>query len=533
MFATAKKPSLFITVLVLILIFSLVSCGQETENGYPDDDDHKIGEPRYGGVLKMAYGANPSTLDLHKGTDVASHDVACMTAEALYERCQDFLPHPDLAESCTASDDLLTHTVKLHEGFVFHDGPEMTADDVVASVYRWLAVLPSPPELADVFVSATATDKYTVEFRLNKPRGDFVYMIIGNPKIYPKRVIDKYGEDFIPNEEVIGTGPYRVKEFISDRHAHLVRFEDYKPRGEEIDGRAGRKNAYLDEIIFYIVPDASVRMMGVESGQYHYGFGVDFWEYVRLVDHPTAKPVVMTPYQLMRLHFNCANPPTNDVNIRRAIQAAIDPRPIMDAGFPPELYVLSSSKIWRAITEWHTEAGKEYYNQANPALARELLDEAGYRNETIMLIGMSEYEHLKNSALISAKQLEDAGFKVELRMVDQGTFVAMYLDDKSWNIAATIQGIVTVPTTFGWTRDEHIGWWQGETPRKKELGSLLRSETDPARRFEIWEELHELSYSEANEVMLGTYFSVSAASKNTFGWMNMPYARWWNVWIKD
>lgn len=144
---------------------------------------------------------------------------------------------------------------------------------------------------------------------------------------------------------------------------------------------------------------------------------------------------------------------------------------------------------------------------------------------------MVEFEFLKIAAQVFAHQLEVAGFNVDLQLGDQGLFIAKYLDPNMWHFGVTISSVVPTPTMLAWTREEHIGWWTGETPRKLELGELLRTETDHAKRYEIWEELQLLSYQEASRIRFGTHNAISASTNKVTGWMQMPYQKFWNAWI--
>lgn len=524
--------SFFVILLLGLMVFFVFSCspgGKDNDAG--DGNDGPL-EPQYGGIFQWAFASNPSHFDLHTGTG-GGYEIGDHGVERLFELDAKYVPQEVLAKSHTVSEDGLVHTIVLHEGVKFHNGKEMTGEDVAASIERMLVRVATVAELSLILDHIKAVDRYKVEFHLTRPTLDFRHMMASSAAaIFPKELCEKYPDEIIPAEEFTGTGPYKLVEFVADRYAHLIRFEDYVPRGEEMEGRAGRKNAYFDEIIVHIIPDPMVRMMGTETGQYHYGWGTDFWEYERLLDHPTLFGFVSYPWQFMRLALNCAKPPTNDVRIRQAIQAAIDVNQIMDAGFPPALYELSCSKMWREVEDWYSEAGCEYYNQGDPEKARKLLEEAGYDGEPIILLGFSEYVFLKDAALVAANQLERAGFNVEVRIVDVGTFIANYLDPTRWNVGATVSGVFGTPTTYAWTRDEHSGWWMGETSRKQELAELLRTETDPARRFAVWEELQRLSYEEAMEVWLGPYFSVSASSRTLTGGGHWPGERFWNVGFK-
>lgn len=530
-----KKRILFLTTIFLLVALLVLSSCASTE-----EDDIVDVEPQYGGVLHIAYGANPPDLDLHHRTSgTAGPDIAHHMFEYLVTWTGDFTHQLELAESHSVTEDGLLHTFKLREGVLFHNGKELTSEDVVASAERFVSVGATPPELAEVLDSVEATGKYTVEFRLNQPHGCFFPMIDSASlfPIIPKELAEKYPASHIPSTELIGTGPYKIKEHVHDRHVHMVRFEDYVSRDEAPDGYGGKKFAYVDQIIFHVVPDQSVRLMGVKSGQFHFAYGVEYNEYDTLLEHPAAIPVVKMPYAGLACAVNSAHEPTSDIRIRQAIQAALEHEEILEGAlFSQALYRVDCGFLDKSVTLWATEAGCQYHNQADPEKSRTLMEEAGYDGEPVIVIGMTEFGFLRDAAIILAHQLENVGFNVDLRLTDQGTWVANYLARENWHLAVTIVSHCVTPTFLGWTRDVHVGWWEGETPRKKELGYQLRSETDHEKRFAIWEELQELRHKEAAGFPIGAAAMLSAAGVDSGGWSDYPVTmhrpRYWNVWIK-
>ena len=99
---------------------------------------------------------------------------------------------PVLAESYTVSDDGMVYTIKLREGVKFHNGDEMTADDVVASMNRWLEVSAK----ANTLIGGSTFEKvddYTVNLNVNQASSDII-MILASPiqaaAIYPAEIAE-------------------------------------------------------------------------------------------------------------------------------------------------------------------------------------------------------------------------------------------------------------------------------------------------------------------------------------------------------
>src|SRR5690606_27270508 len=126
---------------------------------------------------------------------------------------------PMLAESHEVSEDGLVNTLKLRQGVMFHNGEEMTAADVIASIERWGSMSGHGGALLDAVESVNQVDEYTIEYHMTEPFGTFVATLAENYQgcaIYPKSVIDAAGSEPITSG-FIGTGPYKLAEWIPDQ----------------------------------------------------------------------------------------------------------------------------------------------------------------------------------------------------------------------------------------------------------------------------------------------------------------------------
>lgn len=486
--------------------------------------------PPKGGVLKIAYASDPGSLDVQKEGNMASLDIAGHLLEGLFDLDRNFSPQPMLAKSWRVSADRLRYTIKLREGVLFHNHKELSAEDVVASIKRALRVARTPPPLAAYLETMTAKDNHTVELTLKEPYPDFLYAMIN--VVIPKELAEKYPTTTIPDKEMVGTGPYKIKERIPDRYVELIRFDRYCARTEPPNGNVGRKHAYVDAIIFYILPDPAVRLMGVETGEYHYAHAVNNADYPRIVNHPRLEPRIIKNFSSLGCLFNCRVGPMAHLKLRQAVLAALDAEAVMKAAFLyPQLYYLESGFLWPDVQEWYTRAGSQYYNQKNPTKAKRLLKEAGYQGETIIMMGIGEIEYLRNACLVVANQLKQVGLNVDLQLVDQSTFLSRILNPNKWHMVTSISLFTPSPTLLPWTREKDpIGGWESE--RKTRLARLMRQETSFRKRFKAWEEMQQLVYEEAARTKFGNGVSLAATSRKVTGWGEMIGPRFWNVYFK-
>jgi peptide/nickel transport system substrate-binding protein len=146
--------------------------------------------PIPGGVLKAAFSADPAGFDPQRGPSGMSHVVIEQVYSTLMALDPDAKPYPELAESHEISDDGLIYTFKLRQGVTFHNGDELTAEDVKFSFDRLRAKDSGYSYGAQVetIASVDVVDKHTVKFTLSKRTGPFLtYMAFPGSSIVPKK----------------------------------------------------------------------------------------------------------------------------------------------------------------------------------------------------------------------------------------------------------------------------------------------------------------------------------------------------------
>ena len=192
--------------------------------------------PKKGGVIRVGLLGEPPSLDTHWTTAVITEVLTNHIYEGLYTLDENYRPVPMLAEGMpTVSRDGLTYTIKLRQGIKFHNGKEMTSEDVVPSLKRWGQQSVRAKNLFAVLADIRAIDKYTVEIKLKEQLGTVVISLaVPNnfAAIYPKEIAEKFpAENKI--SEYIGTGPFKLAEWKPDQYIRMVRFDDYKSRPEK------------------------------------------------------------------------------------------------------------------------------------------------------------------------------------------------------------------------------------------------------------------------------------------------------------
>src|SRR5207302_91976 len=211
------------------------------------------GAPKRGGKVTWAVPALPNALP---SGAIAQPPTHVLMYGSLLDWDRQLKAQPSLAESLQIADDK-TYVFKLRQGVKFHDGSEVTAEDVKYS----LDLHKTPPAPGQAFAfypkiaSIEAVDKYTVKINLTDPDPALVGYATWTrySNIMPKGMFDRVNI----LTQGIGTGPYKLQEFVPDDHALLVRNQDFWNR----DG-AG----FIDEITLKVLADDQARVAGLRSG---------------------------------------------------------------------------------------------------------------------------------------------------------------------------------------------------------------------------------------------------------------------------
>lgn len=489
--------------------------------------------PRTGGTLKIAWVGEPPTLDIHKSTTTSTRRLAWHMFERLFTFDEQYNLIPELAEGYEVSSDGKTYTVRLRKGVLFHNGNELTAEDVIASLKRWMDNDPIPKNyLIPELEALEATGPHAFEIRLKQPNGatiDFLASIAQGPVIYPKEVIEEAGKDQI--KRFIGTGPYQFVEYLPDRHIRLKRFDKYSARSEPTNGYGGKRTAFLDELIFYPVADVAVRAAGVEAGDFDVAIEVSTDDYDRFANHPLVDPVIAGPAAYVVFVPNKKSPTMGNVKIRQALLAAIDVDPLMKVAFGDQRFYRLDCSILMKETAWWSQAGCELYNQKNVQKAKQLLQEAGYDGTPIRWITTQVYQQMYKTSVAVKSQLEAAGFKIDLQVLDWATLSKKRYEADFYDVFVTYFTYRPSPVLFYTVLAKTwAGFW--DNPKKDELIVQTLRATDQKRQFELWSQLQQLIYEDVPFVRTGDFFDLHLKRKEVKNLTNKPEVFFWNVWIE-
>ncbi len=363
---------------------------------YPDD------------VIVVAMANTPISFDPRVGADEASQKIHQLLYNHLVRIDDQLRVVPELAEALS-NPDPRTYVATLRRGVRFHDGRELTSADVVHTFRSFLNPdFLSPKKGAyRLLESVRAVDPYTVEFRLKEPFGSFpINLVMG---IVPA------GSGTEIARQPVGTGPYRFGSFAADDRVVLHANADYY--------NGAPQNAGL---VLKMVPDDTMRGLELRKGS------------VDLVVNDLAPDIIHTLLDEGRIRvetapgvdyayvgFNLLDPLLQDVRVRHAISYAIDREAIVK--YLRRGMAQVASGVIPPLSWAYAQDARLFAH--DPARARQLLDEAGYRDpdgdgpqpRMRLTLKTSTSEVYRVQAAVIQRDLADVGISLELRSMELAT----------------------------------------------------------------------------------------------------------------
>ena len=489
------KKILSLTLVLALCLALLTGCG-----GSGSAAQSTAEEPR---ILNIALSGQPEHLDVAMSSmDIASEVVFISVYEKLVAFTDDSRVIPELAESWEITDGNTVYTYHLRQGVKFHNGEEMKAADVVASMNRWIDAATNARGLVGDS-RFTALDDYTVQIRLETGTLYLNEMIAGlgqQAAIMPASVISAVGAGELV-QEYIGTGPYYYADWKADQYISLKAFDGYQPYGTQGDysGWGGYKTAWYDEVRFYFPGDPGAVVAGVQTGEYDMCDQIGGDQYA-LFDGSSDFTIFSREAEMPMLIFNKLQGVGADAAVRRAVQAVVNCDDLLYAAYGSrDLYNLYSSYMFSDSATWYTDAGTEKYNQADPEAAKTLFAEAGWSDSDVLriLVNSSSSGYVAEAQVIQ-EELRAIGVKCEILAYDS----ASYSDTRNnhpeaWDAFITGFGPKVLPNmnlflSTGWPvegsgcTDERV---QGDL-------AAIATGADLATAQNTWTELQRYMYEE-------------------------------------
>src|SRR3989440_4298813 len=381
-------------------------------------------------TLRFIPQADLRSIDPIWTTAYVTRNFGYLVFDTLFALDKEFKPQPQMIDKWTVSDDKLTYKFTLRDGLKWHDGQPVRAADCIASIERWAKRDQFGQKMMEAVGSIKADDDKSFMIALKAP---FPLLIsaLGKlssnvPFMMPERLAKTDAFQQIP--EAIGSGPFKFvkEEWVPGSKAVFVRNADYVPRKEPPSLAAGGKVAKIDRVEWLYIPDTATAAAALNAGE------ADWYEQPPADILPVFsanKDVAVTTVDPLGnmgvLRFNHTLPPFDNPKMREAVLNLVDQKDYMRA-------VAGDDKYWKTCaaificggTPFESNVGADVLLKGpNLARAKQLIQEAGYKGERIVLLSATDQPIVQGQALVTRERLSAAGRNIDMQANDWGTLI--------------------------------------------------------------------------------------------------------------
>ena len=420
------KRVLLLLVAVAMLPATLYGCTGGTGSGGNNAASAESDRLSDGSSVTVGISQDLDSLDPHKAVNAGTNEVLFNIFEGLMKASPDGGVIPAVASNYEISSDGTQYIFTLRQGVTFHDGNEVTLEDVLYSLKRCAGSENNGVPLMSAFTNVTdvaADEQGRVVVTLSEPSLEFLNSMTA--AIIPAGTGDQQAA------APVGTGPFRFVSYIPQSSMEMKRFDGY-----------WGTPAHLEAVTFKIISDTNTMVMGLNGGT------LDMVVHMpnTLAGSIDSDFTVLedTMKLVQALYVNNSVKPFDDVRIRQAMYYAINVPEIIDfvcdgAG------VATGTSMYPAFTKYFVAELAEVYQQ-NLSKAEQLLTEAGYPDGFEMTITVpSNYTQHVDTGLVIAQQLSAVGITAKVEEVTWETWVSDVY--KGRNYQTTVSGIAASDMT--------------------------------------------------------------------------------------
>lgn len=469
-----------------------------------------------GGELTIAIGTDPENIDPVQATSAPAIMVMEHIMEPLFRYTEEGEILPLLAKDYDVSEDGLTWDLYLEEGILFHDGTPFNAQAVQFSLERMRDGVYA--FLIDSITDVQVIDEYTVRITTGEPFAPLLAHLAHHfISIVSPTAVEKYGEDF--NENPVGTGPFAFESWSRGEILTIVRNEAY-----------WGDHAYLDRVIFRIVPEDSTRVVLLETGEAHAIMRVPPRDVERLQERDGLEILSIPSVRTIYIGFHCQKEPFTDRRVRQAINYAVDNEAIVT-------HILGGAG--RASDAPISPGIFGYFPQEpyahNPERARELLAEAGFPDGLEVTLHHPVGRYLMDDTIAQAvqSQLAEVGIDVQLITLEWATLLetlGQRYDEAEQELYLMGWGCVTGDADYGLFGNFHSEHWRPGGPGRSYYANeeadvyleKARITPDDETRLEAYERATQIIWEDAPWLFMHSESQINGVWSNVKGLVHHP-----------
>ncbi len=444
------------------------------------------------GSITWALDSDPSNLIPFGGVSTSNMWGKELMYDSLLQWDSDLQIQPALAESYEVNDDATAYTFTLRQGVLFHNGQEMTAADVKYSIET--AVNPPAPGIAISFLAniagADVVDDYTVTINMSKPDPSLPGVLAWTryTPIVPNGIADQINL----LSEGIGTGPYRLVEYVANDRVVYTCNEDYWQAGVPC----------IKDVTLKVLPDEQSRVAALRSGEIDGGTLTA--DVARTLENDESLQILTGLFSAPRvIQFNTVEDvPWRDVRVRQAINLAIDRQEIIDNVYGGDAELTGAVPPGYGDWPLAPEKLQELYTP-NLEQAQALMAEAGFADGfDVTLQAIAAPRDYTQIAEIVRERLKPLNINVTVEPLEIGTF-ATNIGDGNFQWASTGRGMRGDPS--GFVIDFRTGTsqnttWFGDGWANDEINQLYDealATADVEQRLAAYQRIQEIIAEEA------------------------------------
>ena len=407
-----RKLRLLSLFLATVMMLGLLA-GCNSSGG---DDKKSSGGGSKDSIVIATMSETPSLSPYDHNATAGSY-MNLLTYSTLFNTDVEMNPQPNLVESYENTSET-EWVFKLKQGVKFHNGDEMKAEDVVASI-EYGKTCAEVNLYNQCVETIEAVDEYTIKITTPGPSAVLLNHLChyGN-SILPKKLLDE-GHDFA--SDPVGTGPYKLVEW---KHGDSVEFEAF---ADYFDGEAPIKH-----MTWKIIPEGSSRTIALEAGEIDFIVEVEAMDYDRLAgnDEVAIYEYDATEHNWMML--NNEKPGLDNVNVRKAMDCAIDKESVIAValnGMGTAIYSQAPNNM--------PGASEENVNSFDAEQAKKYMDESGVDPASIEMSIICSNDTKKRAAEVIQSNLTEIGINCEIESMDLATYLSTTAEG---NYTASIGG---------------------------------------------------------------------------------------------
>jgi peptide/nickel transport system substrate-binding protein len=417
---------------------------------------------------------------------------------------------PNIAESWTRIDDL-TMEVKLRDGVLFHDGSKLTADDVKYTIDRIIDPN-ADPKLAVVktqfatYKSVEVIDPLTVRITTNAPDA-VLDMRLATLLVVSKAAVESMGLDAYALKPV-GTGAYKVIEYVSNDHLILESFDDYY----------GGLPPF-SKVTLRMIPEVSTRIASIQSNEVQIVTDVPPDQYMNLQSDGSLTLTSIASSNAHFFFYNTKMPALADKRMRQGLNLGVDRQLLVDTLWMGNAQVMRSYQIpeWGAM--YNPDRPLDAYD---PDQAKALIEASGYDGTELKFRVPSTYYTLgADAAQAVVSMWQDLGVNATVELNDDPHSDKEHLMICFWSAGLTPNDPSTnFPNVWSKIGEPQTYFWTPSTEKFNQNLDLLATTLDMDARYTAYQECLDIWTDDAPGTMLYRVNQMYA-QKSTVGWT--PY----------